>query len=67
MAAKARLAKKGLTMTRLELISAHMAANLGDNVRSALEGYVVRSVYGWTDSTVAVSYTHLTLPTKRIV
>ena len=50
LAAKGRLAKKGLTMLRLELISAHMAANLEDNVRSALEGYVVRSVYGWTDS-----------------
>ena len=45
LAAKARLAKKGLTMPRLELISTHMAANLVDNVRSALEGYVVRSVY----------------------
>ena len=30
LAAKARLAKKGLTMPRLELISAHMAANLVD-------------------------------------
>ena len=31
LAEKARLAKKGLTMPRLELISAHMAANLVDN------------------------------------
>ena len=45
LAANARLAKKGLTVPRLELISAHMAANLVDHVRSALEGYVVRSVY----------------------
>ena len=29
--------KKGLTIPRLELISAQMAANLVDNVRSALE------------------------------
>ena len=56
LAAKARLAKKGLTMPRLELISAHMTANLVDNVRSALEGYVVRSVYGWTDSTVVLHW-----------
>ena len=56
LAAKARLAKKGLTMPRLELISAHMAANLVDNVRSALEGYVVRSVYEWTDSTVVLHW-----------
>lgn len=36
--AKARLAKKGLTIPRLELVSIHMAANLVDNVRNALEG-----------------------------
>ena len=41
---------------RLELISAHMAANLVDNVRGALEGYVVRSVYGWEDSTVILHW-----------
>ena len=45
LAAKACLAKKGLTMPKLELISAHMAANLLDNVRSAFEGYLVRSVF----------------------
>ena len=32
-------------MPKLELISAHMAANLLDNVRSAFEGYLVRSVF----------------------
>ena len=26
------------------------------NPRSALEGYAVRSVYGWTDSTVALHW-----------
>ena len=53
LAAKAPLArKKGLIMPRLELISAHTAANFVDNVRGALERYVVRSVYGWTDSAV---------------
>ena len=51
---KAQLVKKKLTMPRLELISAHMAATLVDNIRGALEGYVVRSVYGWTDSTVVL-------------
>ena len=33
-----------------------MAANPIDNLRSALEGYAVRSVYGWTDSTVALHW-----------
>ena len=59
LAAKACLAKKGLTTPRLELISAHMAANLVDNVTSALEGYLggLCSVYGWTDSTEVLYWT----------
>ena len=52
--AKARLAKKGLTIPRLELVSIHMTANLVDNVRNALEGCAMLSVYGWTDSMVAL-------------
>ena len=54
VAGKARLAKKGLTSPRLELVSMHMAANLVDNVRNTLEGYAVGCVYGWSDSTVAL-------------
>ena len=37
IAAKSRLAKKNLTIPRLELVAAHMAANLVDNVRTALK------------------------------
>lgn len=33
-----------------------MAANLVDNVKPALEGSPVRSVYGWLDSTVALHW-----------
>ena len=56
VAPKARLAKIGLTIPRPELVAAHMAANLVDNVRNALEGCAVRSVYGWTDSMVALHW-----------
>ena len=35
---KSRLAKQGLTIPRLELVSGHMAVNLASNVRHALEG-----------------------------
>jgi len=56
LAAKAWLAKKGLTMPMLELISAYMAANIVDNLRRALEEYVVWSVYGWTDSTLVLHW-----------
>ncbi len=56
VAAKSRLAKKSLTIPRLELVSAHMATNLVDNVQSALEGYPVNLVYGWLDSLVALHW-----------
>ena len=54
IAAKSRLAKKDLTIPRLELVSAHMATNLVDNTKQALDGYPVRSVTGWLDSSVAL-------------
>ena len=53
VASKSRLAKKNLTKPRLELVSAHMASNLVDNVRQALEGFPVKKVFGWLDGTVA--------------
>ena len=48
IAAKSRLTKKNLTIPRLELVAAHMTANLVDNVRTALEGYPIKSVHGCT-------------------
>ena len=56
LTAKSRLAKKGLTIPRLELVSAHMAANLAENTKKALEGQPVKSVTGWLDSTVALHW-----------
>ena len=53
-AAKTRLAKQGLTIPRLELISAHMVTNLLVNVKVALEGMPVTGLNGWLDSTVAL-------------
>ena len=54
--AKARLAKQGLTIPRLELVSAHMAANLITNVGNALVGFPVKQSYGWLDSSVALHW-----------
>lgn len=53
---KSRLAKKGLTIPRLELVSAHVAANLVENVKNALQDQPVRPVYGWLDSTFALHW-----------
>ena len=54
VAAKARLAKQGLTIPRLALISAHMVTNLLVNMKVALEGMPVTGLNGWLDSTVAL-------------
>ena len=54
--AKARLSKQGLTIPRKELVSAHMAVNLLDNVHIALEGFPVTSLVGWLDSSVALHW-----------
>lgn len=54
--AKARLAKESLTVPRLELVSAHMAANLVMNVRNALQGLPEPKIHGWLDSSVALHW-----------
>ena len=55
--AKARLAKQGLTIPRLELVSGHMAANLANNVRQALEGLPLAvNIHCWLDSSVALHW-----------
>ena len=53
--AKSRLAKQGLTIPRLELVSGHMAANLAVNVRKVLEGFpLATNIQCWLDSMVAL-------------
>ena len=53
--AKSRLAKQGLTIPRLELVSSHMAINLAVNIRKALEGFpLTTNIQCWLDSTVAL-------------
>ena len=54
IAARSRLSKQGLTIPRLELVAGHMAVNLVDNVRDALDGLPVRSTHCWLDSSVAL-------------
>ena len=56
VASRARLAKKGLTIPRLELMSGHMAVNLLSNVSEALEGFPGTLKYCWLDSTVALHW-----------
>ncbi|XP_046862793.1 uncharacterized protein LOC124456377 [Xenia sp. Carnegie-2017] len=56
IAGKSRLAKEDLTVPRLELVSAHMAANLLVNVRNALDHLSRPQSFAWLDSTVALHW-----------
>ena len=56
IAAKSRLAKQGLTIPRLEAVAGHMASNMVENVRGALQGFPVTGTYCWLDSTVALHW-----------
>ena len=56
LASKSRIAKKELTIPRLELVAAHMVTNLVENVRRALEGYNITGTFAWSDSTVVLCW-----------
>ena len=51
---KSRLAKRNLSIPRLELVAGHMAVNLLSNVANEIDRRVVSSTYCWLDSTVAL-------------
>ena len=53
LASKARLAKRGMTIPRLELVAAHMAANMVNNTSKALS-HIPHEKHCWSDSTVAL-------------
>ena len=52
VANKSILSRKDITIPRLELIATHMATNLATNIKVALKDLNIRSVTGWTSSTV---------------
>ena len=56
ISSKSRLSKKDLSIPRLELVAAHMAANLLDNARAALKTYSIKNCVAWTDSTVVLHW-----------
>ena len=54
LASKSRIAKKDTGIPRLELVSAHMTANLLAKLLTPLDGYAITGVHGWLDSTVTL-------------
>ena len=67
VAAKARLAKQGLTIPRLELVSGHMAVNLLTNVHDALSGFPIVSHHAWLNSSVALHWIKSAREYKQLV
>ena len=53
---KSCISEKNLTIPILELVSAHIASNLIENVKAAVKHCNIRSVTGWTDSTVVLHW-----------
>ena len=56
LAAKARLAKRGLSMPRFEPVASHMTANLVANASKALS-HIQPKKHCWSDNTVALWWT----------
>ena len=54
VASKSRLSKKDITISRLELVATHMAANLTPNIKVTLKDLNIRSMIRSTDSTVVL-------------
>ena len=56
VSSKSRLSKRELTIPGLELVAAHMAANLLENARTALNTCPVKNCYAWIDNTVVLHW-----------
>ena len=52
--AKSRLARRNLTIPRLELVAGHMAIKLATNVERAINQNRVKAIHFWLDSSVAL-------------
>ena len=67
LVAKPRLAKRDLTIPRLELIGCHMTTNLLQSTSNALAHYPVIAIYAWTDSTVCLHWLQEGVKYKQFV
>ena len=56
IASKSKLAKRNLTIPRLELIVAQMSANLSQNIKKSLNNQSVRNFCPWPESAVILGW-----------
>eukprot|EP00112_Aurelia_sp_Birch-Aquarium-sp1_P000365 Seg1032.2 transcript_id=Seg1032.2/GoldUCD/mRNA.D3Y31 product="hypothetical protein" protein_id=Seg1032.2/GoldUCD/D3Y31 len=67
LVAKSRLAKRDLSIPRLELVGCHMISNLLENTAKALAQYPLTAIYAWTDSTVCLHWLREGVKYKQFV
>ena len=67
LCAKSRLVKKNQTIPRLELIAAHMAANITANTIKSLKSSKLNNIVCWSDSTVVLHWLKSTKEYKAFV
>ena len=53
---KSGLAKRNLTIPRLELTAAQMSANFSQNIKNVLNNQNARNFYAWSESTVVLQW-----------
>ena len=63
LTSKSRISKKNTSIPRLELVAAHMAANMAKNIHNALHRPPIKSIVIWVDSMVVLYW--LTNPAKQ--
>ena len=62
LTSKSRISKRNTLIPRLELVGAHMAANMAKNLRNALHRHPIKTIVIWLDSMVVLYW--LTNPGK---
>ena len=62
LTSKSRISKRNTSIPRLELVGAHMAANMAMNLRNALHRQPIKTIVIWLDSMVVLYW--LTNPGK---
>ena len=62
LTSKSRISKRNTSIPRLELVGAHMAANMAKNLRNALHRHPIKTIVIWLDSMVVLYW--LTNPGK---
>ena len=65
LGSKSRISKRHTSISRLELVCAHMAANMARNLCNALRAWPIKSVTVWMNSLVGVCCQQKFVPSQQ--